>query len=416
MTAANEELQRLSLEAGKIFTPSAPIDERSLFAGRKEQIRQVVDTVNQKGQHAIIFGERGVGKTSLANVLSAFFSPPGGVILSPRVNCDSLDSFESLWDKVFEQIRLRQSAQEPGFTGKLSERTEPWAAELGKGISPDSVRRSLTVLAENALPILIFDEFDRLKPEIKHVFADAIKTLSDHSVPATIVLVGVADSVDQLIQEHHSVERALVQIPMPRMSNDEIREVLDTGLPLLTMTADELALVRIVVLSQGLPHYTHLLGLYSVRTALDSGQKHITLDIVDSAIQQGLNKAQQSIRSAWHQATNSARKDNLFTEVLLACALAEKDQLGFFRAQDLREPMRLITGKQYEIPSFAQHLNEFSEPKRERVLEKTGAKRRYKFRFRNPLMQPFVIMQGFAMKRIHGDLLTRLRPSPSTRL
>ena len=71
--------------------------------------------------------------------------------------------------------------------------------------------------------------------------------------------------------------------------------------------------------------------------------------------------------------------------------------------------MKLITGKQYEIPSFAQHLNEFCEEKRAHVLEKTGGKRRYKFRFRNPLMQPFVIMQGFASKRINKQLLTKLR-------
>jgi hypothetical protein len=224
------------------------------------------------------------------------------------------------------------------------------------------------------------------------------------------VVVGVADSVDQLIQEHASVERALVQIPMPRMSNSEIREIIDTGLGRLSMTIEAQAVSRIAILSQGLPHYTHLLGLYAARTALDGGTQKITLEIVDRAIQNAIAKAQQSILSAWHQATNSARKDNLFTEVLLACALAEQDQLGYFRAQDVREPMCKITGKHYEIPSFAQHLNEFCDPKREAVLEKTGEKRRYKFRFRNPLMQPFVIMQGYTSKRIDKRVIDRLGP------
>lgn len=196
MEADTRDFQTLSIEAGRVFTPSAPIDERSLFAGRSEQIRQVVDAVNQKGQHAIIFGERGVGKTSLSNVLSAFLESPTGVVLSPRVNCDGLDSFESLWKKVFEQVRLRHSSQETGFTGRPGVKSAPWVAELAKDISPDSVRRSLTILASNSLPILIFDEFDRLKVEVKHIFADTIKTLSDHAVPATVVLVGVADSVD----------------------------------------------------------------------------------------------------------------------------------------------------------------------------------------------------------------------------
>jgi ABC-type transport system involved in cytochrome bd biosynthesis fused ATPase/permease subunit len=90
-----------SIDAGKVFTPTAPIDERSLFAGRTEQVRKVVDAVNQKGQHAVVFGERGVGKTSLSNVLSSFLSGPNAsTVLSPRVNCDATDTFQSLWSKI----------------------------------------------------------------------------------------------------------------------------------------------------------------------------------------------------------------------------------------------------------------------------------------------------------------------------
>jgi replication-associated recombination protein RarA len=50
------------------FRPSAPIDRRDLFAGRAEQIAELFSIVSQPGQHAIVYGERGVGKTSLALV------------------------------------------------------------------------------------------------------------------------------------------------------------------------------------------------------------------------------------------------------------------------------------------------------------------------------------------------------------
>src|SRR5262245_47987345 len=96
-------------EVGRVFTPTAPIDERSLFAGRDSQVRRVVDAINQKGQHAIIFGERGVGKTSLANVLSSFLSGQADIILAPRVNCDSDDTFDSVWTKVFEHIETTKA-------------------------------------------------------------------------------------------------------------------------------------------------------------------------------------------------------------------------------------------------------------------------------------------------------------------
>jgi hypothetical protein len=78
----------------------------------------------------------------------------------------------------------------------------------------------------------------------------------------------------------------------------------------------------------------------------------------------------------------------------VSCALAPIDDLGFFAAADVREPLREITGKNYNSPSFSQHLNEFSDKKRGRILRKVGERRRYRYRFSDPLMQPFVIMQG----------------------
>jgi Cdc6-like AAA superfamily ATPase len=383
---------RLILDAGQVFTPNTPIDEKSLFAGRQSQIRRVIDVVNQKGQHAIIFGERGVGKTSLANVLSSFLNMPAA-LLAPRVNCDSTDTFDSVWRKVLGGAAAAGFA--PGRPRPIST-----IDVLGDVATPDAVRRTLTLLGQQAVPIVIVDEFDRLARGPRLAFADTIKTLSDHAVPATVVLVGVADSVDQLIAEHQSVERALVQIQMPRMLEGEIHQIILTGVDRLGMTIEPDALERIGRLSQGLPHYAQLLGLHAARVALDRQSLAVTGGDVAQAIRNALEDAQHSVRRAYHDAIRSPRKDNLFGDVLLACALAKTTELGFFAAQDVRGPMRAITGKNYEIPSFAQHLNEFSESKRGPLLQKAGESRRYMYRFINPLMQPFVIMQGVVAGRV----------------
>ena len=110
--------------------------------------------------------------------------------------------------------------------------------------------------------IVIFDEFDRIKStEVITAMADTIKALSDNSVNATILLIGVADSVNELVREHQSIERALVQIPMPRMSDDEIRTIIDKGLARLTMGIDDAAREDLVLFSQGVPYIAHLLCL-----------------------------------------------------------------------------------------------------------------------------------------------------------
>jgi len=240
----------------------------------------------------------------------------------------------------------------------------------------------------------------------RRAFADAIKMLSDHSVRATVVLVGVADSVDQLISEHQSVERALVQIHMPRMSNDELNLIVSRGLKILGMEIDAPALNRMARLSQGFPHYTHLLALYASRAALDAHSLHVTTSFVDKAIERAIAGAQQSIRTDYEAAIRSPRKHNLYTEVLLACAMADTNELGFFAAQDVRDPIQQITGRDYDIPSFAQHLNDFCD-KRGPILEKKGTRRLFRYRFRDPLLQPFVLMQGLKLGKITSLMLDR---------
>lgn len=398
----------LGLQAGAVFTPNAPIDELSLFAGRMQQIQRVVDAINQKGQHAILFGERGVGKTSLANMLRSFVSG-GPQVLAPRINCDTTDTFTSVWRKVFSEIDMVQAVSGAGFVPHTRDK----AVDLlggGETISPDDVRRALTIMAKDVLPIVILDEFDRLDQATKRAIADTIKTLSDHAVGATVIMVGVADSVDEIIAGHQSINRALREVRMPRMHVNEIQKIITTGLEKLGMRVDVPALERIALFSQGLPHYTHLLGLHSARVALGEYSLVVSLPAVEEAIKTAIQDANQSVSNAVHQATQSPRKDSLFADVLLACALAPQDPLGFFAAVDVRQPMREITGRyDYDIGNFAQHLHDFSDKKRGNILEKRGVKHSFIFRFTNPLVQPYVIMQGFVKGKLSQEILDKLK-------
>jgi Cdc6-like AAA superfamily ATPase len=385
-------------QAGKAFSPTAPIDERSLFAGRIPQIQTLLRAVSQKGQHAILYGERGVGKTSLANVLSTFLVTDK--VVAPRINCDGADSFESVWQKVFDEIQLSRTIHGIGFNTMPSQERADISRLLGDPITPESVRRALTFIAQSTALIVIIDEFDRLNPGVKLQLADTIKTLSDHAVDITVILVGVADSVSELIQKHESVERALVQVQMPRMSPIEIQQIIESGLSKLGLGISSEALEIVVELAQGLPHYGHLLGLHASEIAHQSRRQTIHTDIVKQAIDVSINSAQQSIKQAWHTATLSPRKDNLFAEVLIACARAPKDDLGYFAAQDVRDPLREILSRAIQIANYAQHLADFCDTKKGPVLQRKGERRKYRFRFANPLLQPYVVMKGYATGRL----------------
>src|SRR5437588_4792370 len=110
------EFPVLAFQPATVFTPGAPVSEKELFAGRKEQVEKVIDAISQKGCHAILYGERGVGKTSLSNMISAFLAKRQAFILS-RTNCDVSDDYASLWAKAFKDIDLARRQPQIGFGG-----------------------------------------------------------------------------------------------------------------------------------------------------------------------------------------------------------------------------------------------------------------------------------------------------------
>lgn len=387
----------LSFKAGSIFTPGSPINERDLFSGRGEQIDQVLDAVSQQGYHAVLYGERGVGKTSLSNVIVDFIRDNTTKFIVPRVNCDVSDTFSSLWRKALRDIVIAKQKSPIGFTQKVISDTENLVDSLPELISPDDIRRALETLSKESVVVIIFDEFDRLNdPGITTLMADTIKMLSDYSVRATILMIGVAESVDGLIYGHQSIERALVQIPMPRMSDVEIKQILKTGLARLGMKIQTDAIEELTSLSQGLPYITHLLGLHSVKVSLAKHSLSISAEHVDLAINRALEQWQQSVKTAYYSASSSPQPGNIYKEVILACALTDVDDLGYFSASAVRAPLRIITGREYDIPNFARHLKELSEKSRGQLLQRVGDARRIRYRFSSPIMKPYVIMRAFA--------------------
>ena len=404
MSGPKPDYKHLVLEAGRVFRPAAPIDDKALFAGRVDQIKAIVDAVNRWGQHAVIYGERGVGKTSLANILRTL-----GESIASRymllVTCDGTDDFASAWRKVFNQVKRGEERAGLGFGAPTVETTTRLADHLPETITPETVMATLTNIAQTGGVTVVMDEFDRMTDAQTSLFADTIKALSDRAVDATVILVGVADSVDQLIKGHQSVERSLAQIQMPRMSTDELHEIVTKGLGQLNMRIDPGALQRISRLSHGLPHYTHLLGTHAARSALDRETVEVIEDDVDTAIEKALSEVQQSILTMYRQATDSPRRESLFKQVLLASVLARTDKSGFFSPAAVRGPMTEIMGKTYDIPSFSRHLKEFTDDRRGPVLKRHGEKRRYRYRFVNPLLQPYVIMRGLEEELIDHDML-----------
>lgn len=395
-----EDWASLRAEITEAFSPGAPVQERDLFSGRASQIASLEDAVNQRGRHAIVYGERGVGKTSLVNVLSLVMHRPNKELIYVRVNCDPTDSFVSLWKKVFKRMTYVAPTLEGSVTKKISE-------DFGAELSPDDVQLVLSEFSNNHIPIIVLDEFDRIKDAATNqLVADTIKALSDYSVNATIVVVGVAEDVSSLIQGHESITRCLIQIKMPRMSTEELKQLVLTRYYRCGIQTDADAVWKIIFLSRGLPYYTHLLAMHSARYAIDHRKTMVKHEDVDKALEDAITELDQSIKEKYVIAVRSQRaEDTLHAPVLLACAFASTDELGRFQQSAVAAPLnKIVPGKGYQASTFALHMNAFTELDRGGVLQRTGTARNYRYRFADPMMQPYVILKGLQEGRLTDEV------------
>jgi Cdc6-like AAA superfamily ATPase len=399
-----ESLEDRSFKLALYFKPTSPINKEGLFAGRVSQTQDVVDAINQQGQHAVLYGERGVGKTSLANMVFPKLRCEGREKIAPQINCMSEDDYASIWKRVFERIQFTADKESIPLGSDAEDLLREYTGPLASEITPDEVWRLLWELGQELLTVVILDEFDTISnPIAVAMISDTIKLLSDRVVPATLILIGVSDDVESLVSNHRSVERCIAQINMPRMSFAELESIVRNGLAGVEMTIEDNALEEISSLSKGLPHYAHLLGLYSGRAALQSNRVIVVNEDVHHAMQSAVTKTQATIQADYSKAITSSRSDAQYRQVLLACAMAETDSLGWFYPRNVKIPLSLILGKECKIEAFARHLHSFGETKRGPILRKDGESARPRYRFVNPLVQPYILMRGLAERIIDED-------------
>ncbi|WP_286949022.1 MULTISPECIES: AAA family ATPase [Brevundimonas] len=382
---SSDDWLMLDFEISRLFD-GAPVDEEQMFAGRLNEVTKMLRTVMERSRHVVLFGERGVGKTSLSNIFWRRYGKTLQSFVVARVQTGPQDDFSSLWIRALEELKSVATGSGKGDYVPIQTEFE--------SLTPSQVRRELQKISPNALPVVIIDEYDKLgNRDAKILTANLIKELYDFSITTTVILVGVAENISELVEDHASTDRAIVQVPLNRMSEDELKEIIYQRVSQTPMKFTPDAILTIVILSRGLPFFTQVLSKHAALNAIEQRKLTVTNADVDAAMTRFINDTEVSFRDAYRAATRTNQKSNL-QESLLACALAKCDDEGFFKATDVVEPYSAIMRDKKRIAHFEKHLRRFSSEDGGNVLVKRGGERQQTFRFADPMMQPYVIIRG----------------------
>lgn len=332
-----ESLQKLRTS----FTPTQPKLTAQLFSGRRQEVKRIVTAIEEWRAHIVIFGERGYGKSSLANIVSEIARQGGVSVLS--CSCSAEIKFEDMFRGFLRDIPLPQrdlpnwAKDNPKDGASLS---PPLSSLLPTAAFGASELAEVLRLVKDRHVIFRIDEFDRARdPDLRIQLAEAIKSLSDVGARITLMIVGVADDLDELLGRHPSIQRNVVGIRLGLMSNAELLSLIRAGEKNAGINFSADARARIVSLAQGLPYQVQMLCQQAGQVAIEDGSSLVTMVHLRTAISEVLERTPPLLQRAYAQAFLGADRDVL-EAVAIAAARCVRDEQGFFTARQVCDELK----------------------------------------------------------------------------
>lgn len=301
--------------ANNPFIPGDPINNPIDFIGRKEELLRSLDSITNN-RNVIITGSRGIGKTSLADQLlnilkgnhqSVFHEAAfqkinlGNSQIASHycVKSDTLKSvieglLESLKRGSFESKKLKLSGE---FNlGVIKGKVE--SNQINREINStttffvsETINYIKNTVNENTKICFYLDEIDVLTSSVDiGSFVKVSKELlrAEGYVKIVFLLVGQSGAVYSLIDNHASVGRTFTTIELPKMTDNEVLDIITNGEKKAKILFDDGVKRSIINLSKGFPSVVQLIcyncffqdkdqfiDFYDFENALITTSKHL---------------------------------------------------------------------------------------------------------------------------------------------
>ncbi len=310
----------------EVFTPTRPQRSLRRVAGRQVELLRIFRAIALDRAHVVLYGERGRGKTSLVNLVAAAARSAGYMV--GRVACASDSDFEAIMRGLARDLPASLLAA-PATADSTLEGCE---AALPPGrLQPRDIAGLPGRLSGKRL-VLIADEFDRVEDTAtRTILADTIKQVSDRGAALSFVVVGVSDSLEELLGRHPSIQRNILGLPLPLLSDQEIGNILeqarrDVGISFPPEIQQEVAAV-----ARGVPYMAQLLGLHAGVETMARDAAIVSRADLQAAFGRAVDEADPHLATLYQALTRGGR-DRAMREALAAIAGGAQDRFGRFAA------------------------------------------------------------------------------------
>lgn len=297
------------------FSPGKRLTRPELFSGRKKQLAASVQILVQAGsgnaRHALITGERGIGKSSFSSQVQGIArredrylalvdaTPkdlPYTLLTVEHIAASGQGPSEIAAGLLRELNASRGLARFAKFNFDFSIDLGPFSTSVRqKDEDPlDAVTKFIDGVQEVVNHVsgkvdgilLVIDEIDRVAPSpgVSTFLKVATERLSSRGIEnVSFLLVGIVGTLDALRAEHPSVGRVFRPLEVPLMLEEEGREVVDRALESTSVSIEDGAAQELFAYSGGYPNAVHQIGEAAYDLAIGDGSV-ITSTIVREAV------------------------------------------------------------------------------------------------------------------------------------
>ncbi len=399
-----------------VFTPGRPpVEATNVYVSRGQAQRDLEQALS-RSMIPIVFGEYGVGKTSLARNAAKDFDQRGKLV-----------NIESVADKTFDAI-VAAILEHVGYTVETTRQTaaaETKGEELsgttnvsffsvtGKKTngSSNTETRTETLVVTSPTDSRILDLCEQeglalMLDELHRASAGFLKSLSSfykayHNRPCTrfkLLLVGTVSDATRLVEQDPGIDRIVEEIALKGMTQTEASSLVHEGMAKLAIAIDPKLVERIAAAAAGSPSLVQFLALEIAEAAYKRSSRTAEDADLDIAIKEYVRKRAGRLNTTYVKAIETTGAKKYRKQVLHAMARASDD---FVTMEDL---VALVsTALDEDIPSTALSgpLRDLKTPQYGNILKdverSSGGARVYNYStFTDPSMKAFIRFRHLA--------------------
>lgn len=358
------------LKPNDVFTPGQiPIRPTNVYAARG-QAEKLFRKALARGMIPVIYGEYGVGKTSMARHVAREAEDQGRLVNIESVADKSLqDIFTRCLEKLGYSVTTKQI--EGTVNAKTNEHSGQVETTTGWSKAVVAVKRSHTAtstqqtekqfvvttptdsriieICDQSGVVLLLDELHRASTEFNSDLSKFLKSFGNASCTKfRIVLLGTSSDASRLVGSDPGIDRLLHEIHLKAMNQTESEYVVQKGMEDLAITISAEVTSRLVCTCVGSPSILQYLALETAEAAFNRPTRNAQLLDVEAALQEFVETKEARLNKAYVAAIESVGNFRYRKRVLRAMAECEDE---YVTMEMIRTHVSDAVGK--DIPSTA---------------------------------------------------------------